>query len=241
MKTFLSTQNDSKSKSLFFSDRFSIYEEEGVEYISLLAKLKKDVENADVLSYDCKITSSSGKIVCLRAKVDGLDALLKSGLFERIDVARKIGGQHLDKALVDVNADYVHQGVEGLVQGYDGTGVIIGVADWGFDYTHPVFYDTLMNNYRVLAAWDQYRSGFAPPENYDYGAYIEGMDNLLSASCDTNNIYDLGLHGTHVASIAAGGGAGTKYRGVAYGAELLFATWLIDETNVLDSYYWMRD
>lgn len=241
LKTFLSTQNYSKSKSLFFSDRFSVYEEEGGEYISLLAKLKKDVENADVLSYDCKITSSSGKIVCLRAKVDGLDALLKSGLFEKVDVARKIGGQHLDKALVDVNADYVHQGVEGLVQGYDGTGVIIGVADWGFDYTHPVFYDTLMNNYRVLAAWDQYRSGFAPPENYDYGAYIEGIDNLLSASCDTNNIYDLGLHGTHVASIAAGGGAGTKYRGVAYGAELLFATWLIDETNVLDSYSWMRD
>ena len=88
LKTFLSTQNNSKSKSLFFSDRFSVCEEEGVEYISLLAKLKKDVENSDVLSYDCKITSSSGKIVCMRARVDNIEELLRSGLFERIDVAR---------------------------------------------------------------------------------------------------------------------------------------------------------
>lgn len=241
LRTLLGTMNESKNHSNLFADRFSISEQDGVEYVSLLAKLKEGVDTSKVLSHDCKITSSSGRIVCLKARLDKLEVLLKSGLFEKIDVARKIGGPHLDKALVDVNADYVQSGFEGLPQGYDGTGVIIGVADWGFDYTHPVFYDTLMSQYRVIAAWDQYRSGFAPPENYDYGAYIEGEENLLAAQCDTNNIYDLGLHGTHVASIAAGGGAGTKYKGVAYGAELLFATWLIDETNVLDSYSWMRD
>lgn len=241
LNAFIKGKTTVKSNLKLFPERFSITELEGKEYISLLAELKQGKDVAELQRYDCKLSSRAGNIVCIKANVEFLRELLDSGLFERVDVARKIGSPHLDKALVDVNADYVHQGVEGLEQGYDGSGVIIGIADWGFDYTHPVFYDTLMNQYRVIAAWDQYRSGFAPPEGFDYGAYIEGQENLLAAQSDTNNIYDIGLHGTHVAGIAGGGGAGTRYKGVAYGAEFLFATWLIDETNVLDAYSWMRD
>lgn len=243
LRTFMSSQSETKAKSQenLFADRFSLYTIDNETYVSLLGKLKPDVKDSDLHIEGCKFGSRSGRIVCLKVKTDCLERVIESGLFEKIDVARKVGGVESDKAAIDVNADYVWQGAEGLPAGYDGSGVIIGIADWGFDYTHPVFYDTLMTEYRVIAAWDQYRSGFAPPEGFDYGAYISGKENLLAAQSDTNNIYDIGYHGTHVGGIAAGGGAGMKYKGVAYGAELLFATWLIDETNVLDVYSWMRN
>lgn len=243
LRTFINSQSDNKTRvpENLFPERFSVSTIDNEAYVSLLGKLKSGVEDSDLHIEGCKFGSRSGRIVCLKVKTDCVERVIESGLFEKIDVARKTDRLESDKAVVDVNADYVWQGAEGLPEGYDGSGVIIGIADWGFDYTHPVFYDTLMNEYRVIAAWDQYRSGFTPPDGFDYGAYISGKENLLAAQSDTNNIYDIGYHGTHVGGIAAGGGAGTKYKGVAYGANLLFATWLIDETNVLDAYTWMRN
>ena len=241
LKCFAESGKDAKTTSMKFAERFSICTIQGVEYISLLAEVHQGVTESDLMKIGCKTTSRSGNIVSLKARVDCIDKIISSSLFKRIDTAKKVGGVHLDKANQDVNADWVREGYGDLPEGYDGTGVIVGVADWGFDYTHPVFYDTAMNNYRIIAAWDQYRSSLAPPEGFDYGSCIYGQENLLAIECDTNNIYDLGLHGTHVASIAAGGGAGTKYRGIAPGAELLVSSWLLDEGNVLDAYSWMRD
>ncbi|MBR6920264.1 MAG: hypothetical protein IKN37_08130, partial [Bacteroidales bacterium] len=71
--------------------------------------------------------------------------------------------QWLDKAVPDGKVDNVWKGTD-LTQGFTGKGVIIGVTDWGFDYTHPVFYDTSMTRYRVLRAWDQYRKAGPAPE-----------------------------------------------------------------------------
>jgi subtilisin family serine protease len=60
----------------------------------------------------------------------------------------------LDGAVKDIRADLVHKG-EGLPQPYTGKNVIIGIVDWGFDYTHPTFYDTTLSHSRIIAAWDQ--------------------------------------------------------------------------------------
>lgn len=61
----------------------------------------------------------------------------------------------------------------------------------------------------------------------------------MAAGSDTANIYSYSTHGTHVASIAGGCGAGTTYRGVAYDANFLFVTFLVDEAAVLDAWEWM--
>ena len=49
-----------------------------------------------------------------------------------------IDGIDLNKAVPDGRVDSVYQGIE-LPQSFTGEDVIIGVTDWGFDYTHPVF------------------------------------------------------------------------------------------------------
>ena len=149
-----------------------------------------------------------------------------------------INGQDLNLAVRDGHVDSVWSGID-MVQGFSGKDVIIGVTDWGFDYSHPVFYDTSMTQYRILRAWDQYRTGGPAPEGFDYGTELTGKEALLAAQCDTSNVYGYGYHGTHVASIAAGAGAGTAYRGVAYDADILLVSIAISEQAVEDAFLWM--
>ena len=149
-----------------------------------------------------------------------------------------INGQNLNLAVPDGRVNTVWSGFD-MVQGFSGKDVIIGVTDWGFDYSHPVFYDSAMNEYRVLRAWDQYRNGGPAPEGFNYGTELIGKDALLAVQCDTSNVYGYGYHGTHVASIAAGAGAGTAYRGVAYEADLLFVSIAISEQAIEDAFLWM--
>ena len=56
-----------------------------------------------------------------------------------------IEGKTLLNAIPDGNVNAVWQG-ENMPHGFSGEGVIIGVTDWGFDYTHPVFYDTSLTD-----------------------------------------------------------------------------------------------
>lgn len=144
----------------------------------------------------------------------------------------------LHRAVPDGRVTEVWQGLD-MPNGFSGKDVIIGITDWGFDYTHPVFYDTLLNDYRILRAWDQFKKSGPAPEGFNYGTEYIGKSALLEAQCDTSNIYGYNYHGNHVASIAGGAGGGTKYRGVAYDANLLFATFLIDEQAVMDAFRWM--
>ncbi|MBR6334156.1 MAG: S8 family peptidase [Bacteroidales bacterium] len=151
------------------------------------------------------------------------------------------GQMWLHHAVPDGRVDSVWNAI-GLPQGFDGEGVLIGVTDWGFDYTHPVFYDTSMVSYRVLRAWDQYKMSGPAPAGFSYGTEYVGPEELLAAHCDTSNDYNFAYHGTHCASIAAGAGAGTEYRGVAFGAQLLFCTINLNYVQcVIDAWRWMYD
>ena len=146
----------------------------------------------------------------------------------------------LHRAAIDGRVDSVRAAIN-LPQEFTGQGVIIGITDWGFDYTHPVFYDTNMLNYRVLRAWDQFKTSGPAPAGYTYGTEYVGKDALLAAQCDTSNVYKYAYHGTHCAGIAGGAGAGTIYRGVAVEAEYLFVSVSLTDQEVIDAWRWMYD
>lgn len=145
----------------------------------------------------------------------------------------------LDRAVKATRADSVQRGIN-LPQSYTGRNVLIGVLDWGFDYTHPMFYDTTLTTSRVRAAWDMWKRSGPAPTGHAYGTEYDTPQELANAQADTVNVYSLATHGSHVAGIAGGSGAGTSNRGVAFDAKYLFCTFLVDAAAVLDAFDWMH-
>lgn len=157
----------------------------------------------------------------------------------RVDLASK-AVPHLERARVGTRVDSVHAGI-GMPQPFRGEGVLIGVLDWGFDYTHPNFYDTTLTSTRIRGAWDQYRQSGPAPTGFDYGTVAETPAELMAMGSDTANVYSYSTHGTHVAGIAGGSGCGVNLHGMAPAAEFLFATLMVDEASSLDAFAWMQD
>ena len=87
--------------------------------------------------------------------------------------------------------------------------------------------------------WDQYRQAGPAPSGYGYGTEADLPEDIAAMGSDTANVYSYSTHGTHVAGIAAGGGAGVGPTGMAPAAELLFATLMVDEAAALDAFEWM--
>lgn len=145
----------------------------------------------------------------------------------------------LDKVVRDIRADSVQQGIN-LPQSYTGRDVLIGVPDFGFEYAHPMFYDTAMTQTRILAAWDQYKQSGPMPTAYDYGTEYATSAEVIAADHDTieDGAYD--THGTHTAGIVGGGGAGTNYRGIAFDAKYLFVSMHHDFAAGLDALLWLQ-
>lgn len=111
------------------------------------------------------------------------------------------------------NVDKVHAGTD-LDTPFDGTGVVVGVIDQGFQYNHEAF--------------------------RGHSSYYTSAGSFSSTLPSSSDEYATSAHGhaTHVANIAAGakvndsGVAGNLY-GIAYNAELLMCSSSFGSTDVL--------
>ncbi len=110
-----------------------------------------------------------------------------------------------------------------------GEGVLIAIIDSGIDYSHPAFRKE-DGTTRILALWDQSIPG-NPPKGYRSGTeYTEEEINQAlqyPKGPQRENIVpskDISGHGTAVAGVAAGNGAGSEggqYKGIAPKSSLL--------------------
>jgi subtilisin family serine protease len=232
-----SLEKNAYDQKLF--DPYPVYHLNSHWYLSIAGHLCAEPDWNRMSAAGCIRGSEVGRIGTVKVPVDAISYINWGDVFEYIEVPAKVL-PHLDKVIRDTRADSVQQGI-GLPMGFAGDNVIIGVADWGFDYTHPMFYDTLLQESRVIAAWDQFRNAGDQPEGFGYGVEFDTMDELMDAGSDTSNIYSYNTHGTHVAGIAGGGGAGINYRGMAPAAGFLFNTFLIDYASVIDGFVWMKE
>jgi minor extracellular serine protease Vpr len=183
--------------------------------------------------------SQTGRVVTMKIPLKNVSPSLQIPRISYLEIAGKLQ-PHLHKLTSDVRADSVWAGMS-LPQGYTGKGVLIGISDWGFDYGHPMFMDTTLTNSRIRAAWDQFKLSGTPPAGMNYGAEYNTPQALSNALSDTaGTYYGYATHGSHVAGIAGGSGAGTKYRGVAFEAEYLFASQQLDVGAAIDAFHWMK-
>lgn len=232
-------------KSLFTLDEdhvqeiqhLPIYTMNNEKYISLIAKTNDSFSVTSLKEEGVIVGATIKDIISLKVPVKNVERVIHQQGITHVDIAHKIQPQ-MDRIDYDTRLDSVKMAID-LPQEYTGKGVYIGFLDWGFDYTHPNYYDTLIENYRVAAAWDQFKQSGPAPQGFTYGTEYVGAEDLLMAASDTSNIYGYAYHGGHVAGISAGGGAGTDFRGVAYESEMLFATFLVDAAAVIDAYEWM--
>ncbi|MCO5260042.1 MAG: S8 family peptidase [Crocinitomicaceae bacterium] len=207
----------------------------GQIYVSFVGKLKSEsyANNLDGVI----VGDGIGAIRSVRIRIDKLDQIEQLNQLSHLEIAGKIKPD-LAKVNYDTRADSVHAGL-GLPQAFTGKNVIIGIQDWGFDYTQPMFYDTLLQNTRILAAWDQFKRSGPHPALYNYGAEYSTISELLTAETDTSNQLNHSTHGTHVSGIAGGSGAGVYAKGMSFENNFLFTTILVDEAAAIDAWNWM--
>ena len=175
-----------------------------------------------------------------RVPIRNFDSFINLKGIDYIEVGEPVSPL-LEYALPSARVDSVHLGLGGLDSPYKGNGVIVAIIDWGFDYTHPTFYDTTLTNLRLVRAWDQNKLSGPSPSGYSFGTEYIGKDELLAAGSDTLYVFGPGSHGTHVGGIAGGNGAGTVHRGVAYESELIFISLRRDAPSLIDAFSYITN
>jgi subtilisin family serine protease len=167
------------------------------------------------------ISKISDNISTAFIKVQDLPLLESIQCLKYADIGEKLELE-VSNARNTTNTNSVHSGT-GLSQSYTGTGVIVGIIDGGFDYTHPNFKD-VNGNLRISRVWERSNASGTPPSNlgFTYGSEYIGATAILSKLYDLTN----SSHGTHVAGIAAGTGTGnlSLLKGMAPNSEIVLVS-----------------
>ncbi len=219
-------------------DFYPIYTIGTKYHVATLAKTNAEFDKTQAIEDGFDVGAVVGSVVSMRVPLYLFHEGFTYPGIEYIEVAEKLDPE-LDKALIETHVNLVHQGVS-LPQSYTGKNVLIGIVDWGFDYTHPTFYDTSLAYNRIFAAWDQVKIIGTPPPGFSHGAYYSDAGQLAAAHSDTFSIVT-DYHGTHVAGIAGGSGGSTKYRGVGIESDFLFSQMRTDVSSSLDAFQWMYE
>jgi subtilisin family serine protease len=189
-----------------------------------------------------RVISRFGKVVTARLRRGDIQRTWESPMIASLKAARPVAALPYEPEF-ELEELPDHGSGEDLLGGpppgrppglrEDGTGVIVGICDWGLDFTHANFRNP-DGSTRLIGFWDQRGKGGTTPQPYGYGRF-HTRDQINAALRERDPFaalgYDLhrsdggghGTHGTHVTDIAAGNRrAPGSTSGIASGADLLF-------------------
>lgn len=200
--------------------KFPLIQTKGAYYVSALMKTSTDFEPSRLRELGVMINTVAGSIISVLIPLEDYSNIVHLENIEYIELAQKVYSK-LDKALESSKVDLVHSGID-LSRSYTGKGVVVGLLDLGFDYTHPAFTNRDDGSLRIKRSWEQ-NIDHIPPTGYSYGNELSGSE-LLDEKYDA---IDIG-HGTHVANVAGGSDSNFdgKYQGVAYDSDFVFVSLL---------------
>ena len=223
-------------------DEKQVAEQYGLVYVDGAANVTAFVELAGdekaLEGYGVKVQSRIGSMLTVCIPLRSYVAFAQSGLCSWLDVGSKPQPK-LENARAELGMDAIYNGV-GLSRGYDGTGVVVGIIDGGFQYGHPAFFDSTGTILRIKRVWAQNDTIGTAPVGYNYGRELATESEILAAQTDNPG----GFHGTHVAGIAAGCGGpdsiGRRYRGMAPNADIVIVS-IASLPGIYDGIAYIRD
>ena len=180
--------------------------------------LEAGTDPATLSRLGVEVNTRAGSVVTARIPAGSLEAVAALDCVKYVQTGVPVM-QMMDTVRPATGADKVNAGTD-LPAAYTGKGVVVGIIDSGFDYTHPDFYDTDRGTLRIKRVWEQGYSGGTPPEGFTYGGELTTTEAILTAAGDVTT----NSHGTHVAGIAAGADTGSGYYGIAPGADIVLVS-----------------
>jgi subtilisin family serine protease len=178
----------------------------------------------------CKIYANWDDIYIASIPLDKISALCSYPSIHRIEAGKSCFVTNDNSATI-VRAKDVWNNPEPLSA--TGKGVVVGVMDIGFDFTHPNWYSADMQEYRIKQVWDML--DYSENGEAVIGKTEDGQDTIyvgrqyIGAEAILNKRYSAdGLtqyHGTHTMGTATGSGAEgngivSQYVGMAPDAEI---------------------
>ena len=203
---------------------------EGI-FAGAFLKLPAEFDKLRLTEFGIKVNTDLGSIVTVLIPIEQFISFCKAQIVDYIDIGNKVEPL-MDNARSMTNSNLVNQGIE-LPKGYSGKDVVVGIIDNGFDYTHPTFWDSTMNNFRVKRVWEQTNNSGMSPNGFDYGSEFGNPTDIVNKLYSSNNE----SHGTHVAGIAAGGGTNiqgcNQYRGIAPESDIVLVATDMSDLGIL--------
>ena len=184
---------------------------DGHKSISTLATLSISCDAPAFFErYGCRVIDSIGRIYIVSIPLGEVALLSNNDTVERLE-AERMPRPQMDVTPQQVNATGLYAGTN-LPQAYTGAGVVAGVFDSYYDFTHPAFRDA-NGDLRISYYYD-----FHWP-NAD-GTLGHALENASEIAAQQHSLYVRnGIHGTHVASIMAGSTV-DQYQGMAPEADI---------------------
>ena len=179
-------------------------------------------------TYDCQILDSIGGIYFVNIPICQLWPMSMDERVQRID-AHEMPRPTMNEVPEYVGAASAWSG-EGLPQAFTGKGIMAGVVDIGFDFTHPMFYDSIGKT-RISRFYDMSRY----EESGNLGLAYEA-DNLTALRYSPRAVNQ--THGTHVASLMAGScvnGRKAAYSGIAPQSNIALAEVAVGTADSTDN------
>ncbi|MFY8162301.1 MAG: S8 family serine peptidase [Candidatus Kapaibacteriota bacterium] len=237
--------NINKYDSLFYFnfnqkyDDFQIYNFDKEYYVGVILLTNGKDISQKLTNFGCLVGLVTKDIISIKIPPHKISKLLDFEEILYLQVDEKVG-LNLDKVKTETKFNLLHNG-SFLNKSIKGNGVIVGIIDAGFDFTHSAFFRDKSTTSRISRAWIQHRnsSGRVSPVGFSYGDEKIGT-SLQFVQYD----YKDESHGTHVSGIAAGNGEynGYQYEGIAPASEIVMVSPIFlttqsittGQTNILD-------
>ena len=162
-----------------------------------------------------------GDIHIVASTLEQLSDMSYSDHISRIEANECNSDITLDDAYKHVNVEPLWKGSNNLPQAFRGAGTVIGIADIGFDLTHPAFRDD-EGKLRISRFWDFLNipegKEYSETDPYPIGTFFDNSEAILQQARSTDA--EIAYHGTHTLGIATGNSSGTPLQGMAPEADI---------------------